>query len=158
MTFKKLTEEDFVTGYASIVGGEKAGGDANSAGINIEKRLANIVNGGEINIDPNNITGYAVLKREDFKERIHMPSLEVGDSPIPYGPENVLTSGAGEAYRSGNIYVFPEVGIIIGSTDVSANSERIITTSHVFIRVPNKEFNYSMNPSFSNIQGTMRYP
>ena len=37
------------------------------------------------------------------------------------------------------------------------NSEVTTTTSHVFIRAKNKEFNYSTNPSFSDIQGNIRF-
>jgi len=161
MTFKKLTEKDFTTGYGSIIGNEynTLGWSAGTASSERQKKqIANIVNGGEVNINWSSISAYIILNRSRFKERIHIPSLRVDGNPIPYGPENVFASGAGEAYKLGSIYVFPEVGIILGATSITVNSERINTTSHVYIKASRNEFNYSTNPSFSDIQGNIRFP
>ena len=161
MQYKKLFPEDFITAHGVTIGSEGglATGEYTAKGSPTsreQKQILNIINGGEINLT--SISSVVVLNRNRFKERINMSTLNEG--AVPHDPKDVLSSGAGVAYKWGSGYVFPEVGIFVNKAagDITVvNSEVTTTTSHVFIRAKNKEFNYSTNPSFSDIQGNIRF-
>lgn len=162
MQYKKLTEKDFTTGYGSTVEFTEAltTNDYTSVTLNssgfASKQIKNIINGGEVNLTTGTVL---VLNRSKFKEQIHISSFRYNGTTKLTNP-TILASGAGPAYTDGTVTIFPEVGMIHSGGSVGtvvANSEVITTTSYVYIRARNKEFNYSTNPSFSDIQGNIRF-
>lgn len=182
MQYKKLTEEDFTTGhgsetnfYSSPTVQSKSG---NRNGTAAEKfaysQVANIILGkrndeypssdtADIFPTANIITIYS-FQRNEFKEAVHIKSFRRGGIGVDTG--SLAFCEAGRVYKNyGGVndwYLYPDIGILIypslvGSTTTTFCSEEIITTSHVYIHARNNEFNYSTNPSFSDIQGNLRF-
>lgn len=184
MQYKRLSESDFVTGYGSITEpiGTGGGGQVTLAeaptvykcvnnGANDSenfryKQIANIIQGDATQNLPIGGTVYVhSFNRKDFKNGFHPSSFNFGGSRLLTGSNDVKFCEAGRVYKNsgGTIYAYPDIGFILTSTNLTSGgnlkvaSEEIITTSHVYIRARNKEFNYSTNPSFSDIQGNIRF-
>jgi len=58
-----------------------------------------------------------------------------------------LSAGSGSNVEGGNVGKF--FTSITGASKFQARREEIITSQHYFCRVPNKEFNFSSNPTFT---------
>ena len=71
------------------------------------------------------------------------PILDASASRDDFGNRAVVTSNA----LGGNSVKF--FNMISGSLHFAARREEVITSQHYFCRVPNKEFNFSANPTFT---------
>ena len=172
--FKRLDPQDIIVGHGSIIEpiGTGSGGLAvyeddyniytcnkNGGALGDKQRyrqLANIIQGDSesdlpIGTGPFNV---AIFNRNNFKESLHPSSFSYqGGRPLT-GSNQVNYCEAGRVYESDGYpyWLYPDIGLFLVDanpyTDVYACSEQIITTSQIFIRARNSEFNYSTNPSF----------
>ncbi len=172
--YKSLNSEDIVVGKFPII--EPAGADDGGALVLNEDytthafnsaaasttdarkkagQLANII--GELPISSGN---FSVFVRNGFKESIHPESFRAKNVGIDTG--SLVYTNAGRKYSSNgsNWYLYPDVGIMVHAGAANAQfgcSEETVTVTNIFVRVNPGEFNYSTNPSFSDIDGNLRF-
>ena len=173
--YKALNDEDIIVGKFPVV--EPAGADdggvlvvntdytthtfniAAASSTNARKKagqLANII--GELPISSGNVS---VFTRNSFKESIHPRSFSINGTGIDTG--SLVYTNAGRKYSSdgSNWYLYPDVGILVHGgavTTVKGCSEETVTVTNVFVRIDPSEFNYSQNPSFSDVENYVRFP
>ena len=181
--FKSLNSEDIVVGSFPIV--EPAGADgggvlvkdtdygvtaANIAGAEtgaqrVYRQLANIIQGDSTSDLPIGSTFNAVtFTRNSFKESISPRTFSIGGNGIDTG--SLTFTEAGRQFRSaggGTYYLYPDIGVATCATGLTVNtgikgcSEETTTFTNAFVRINPGEFNYSTNPSFSDIDGNLRF-
>ena len=181
--FKALNNEDIIIGTFPII--EPAGAD--SGGILVEgtdyhtgsadlsgadngvgrtyRQFANIIQGDSTSDLPVGSTfRYFSLVRNSFKEAINPRTFSIGGIGIDTG--SLTHKEGGRQYKStdSNYYLYPDIGVALAKTSVSFTSElkgcseETATFTNIFVRIDPSEFNYSTNPSFSDIDGNLRFP
>lgn len=72
------------------------------------------------------------------------------------GSINTLSGSDNDGYYNNNLSAF--YNAIVSGASFTARSEELISSAHYFIRVKNKQYNYSSNPTFySSSDGTLLY-
>jgi hypothetical protein len=185
MQYKKLEQDNIRVGFGSEIkhmnniGSDMTSAEvdqktANKTGTDAEKQvfgqIANIINGdSESNVFGFNSFLVTSIRRNNFRGAIHVPTFRINnDSVESSGSANVAANTiteSGRAFSVGgatNSVLVPDVGIIVGGAvnigDVVGCSEETTTTTQIYIRARNQEFNYSQNPSFYDNEGYVRFP
>ena len=178
--YKALNNEDVLVGYGSVIEPFREGSIslstdqvdiklANSGGSTAEKQvfgqIASIINGDSTQ----NVLGFstfrvASIKRNTFKDKVHVASFTSKGNYFNSSSVYKWTE-SGPVYKNltgADKYLLPEVGLLIGSSissgDIKGCSEEIVTVTNIFVRVDPSEFNYSTNPSFSDVNENVRFP
>ena len=180
--FKRLNSDDIVVGSFPIV--EPAGADGGGVLVNntdytitsgslagpqdgtqrVYRQFANIIQGDATSDLPvgNNFNA-VTFTRNSFKESISHRTFSIGGVGI--NSSSLAFTEAGRQFESmtGNYYLYPDIGtalVPIGTTvttGIKGCSEETTTFTNVFVRIDPSEFNYSTNPSFSDIDGNLRF-
>ena len=176
--FKRLNSDDIVVGSFPIV--EPAGTDFGGILVNgtdyetksidlsgaedgaqrAYRQIANIIQGDSTAELPGSPNKAIAFIRNSFKESIYPQSFSIGGVGIDSGSLNFVEGGRQFPSTTGNYYLYPDVGIVtINGTigTIVGCSEETTTFTNVFVRIDPSEFNYSTNPSFSDIDGNLRF-
>lgn len=176
--FKNLNSEDIVVGSFPVI--EPAGADdggvlvlntdyevndidlsgAEDGAQRVYRQIANILQGDSTSVLPATPNKVITFTRNSFKESIHPQSFSIGGTGINTGSLGFVEGGRKYISTNGLYILYPDVGIvtILGSPGaIKGCSEETITVTTAFIRVNPGEFNYSTNPSFSDIDGNLRF-
>jgi hypothetical protein len=179
--YKALNDEDIIVGTFPIV--EPAGADeggllvedtdyavlqgnkSNADNTATKKRylqLANIIQGDSTTNLPIGSSFHAVtLYRNSFKEAISPRTFTIADIGIDTGSLTFTEAGRQFKATNSSYYLYPDIGIALCSGTpgtVKGCSEETTTFTNIFVRVDPSEFNYSQNPSFSDIENYIRFP
>ena len=181
--FKALNNEDIVVGTFPIIepAGSDDGGvlaastdyytgsgdlDGNISGSQrVYRQFANIIQGDATsNLPIGDEFRYFSLVRNSFKEAINPRTFTIAGEGIDTG--SLAHKEGGRQYKStnSNYYLYPDIGVALAKTSVlftselKGCSEETATFTNVFVRINPSEFNYSTNPSFSDIDGNLRFP
>lgn len=138
-----------------------ADADKAATGADIEKQVvykqfANIIQGdAESNLPIGATFTAVVIDRARFKQSIFPDTFALAGTSVESGSGDVTFGDAGRVYKSsGNdLYLYPDIGVALAdtysiSTDITCDSEEVITSNYIFVRARNAEFNYSQNPTF----------
>ena len=185
MSYKKINPQDIIVGHGSVVvpmgndpGGACTNGveydtfTINKSGTDEQirryKQIANLILKSPLheNLPLGTSMNVILFNRKYFKGSIHPASFEVNTYKVDTTTEFVGHCEGGRVFMtdprvgSPNLYLYPDIGLALTSTTVTnvfAASEEISNYSQIFIRARNTEFNYSMNPSFSGVDGEVRF-
>ena len=176
--FKRLNSDDIVAGSFPIV--EPAGADFGGILVNgtdyeiksidlsgaedgaqrAYRQIANIIQGDSTAELPGSPNKAIAFIRNSFKESIYPKSFSIGGVGIDTGSLNFVEGGRQFVSTTGNYYLYPDVGIVTFNGTpgtIVGCSEETTTFTNVFVRIDPSEFNYSTNPSFSDIDGNLRF-
>jgi hypothetical protein len=81
-------------------------------------------------------------------------SKSAAPSSIPRAPLTAALAGAAGVYQDQYNWHGLYRSMVLGA-DFQARSAEIVSSNHYFLRLSNKEFNYSNNPSFANATGEL---
>lgn len=180
--FKALNNEDIIVGTFPIIepAGSDSGGvlvvgtdyytgsgdlDGPSTGSQrVYRQFANIIQGDSTsNLPIGDEFRYFSLKRNSFKEAINPRTFTIDGVGINTGSLTYKEGGRQYESTDTNYYLYPDIGVILANNNVAFTdelkgcSEETATFTNVFVRIDPSEFNYSTNPSFSDIDGNLRF-
>jgi hypothetical protein len=119
--------------------------------------------GTDINTPDEDNYGSSLTNSSSIYTLAEIPLLN-GESVVPYAP---LTASIQEsdwndersAYNHAGLYVSLRQALQLGDEEFQARSAETISSTHYFVRLRNRDFNYSNNPTFSNVEdGTLTQP
>lgn len=181
MQYKRLEQDDIRVGFGAeikpmndigsamtsnevdIKSADKTGTDAAKQ---VFGQIANIVNG-DSESDVFGLSAFTIasIRRNNFRGAINIDTFRILSNAWTQSDGVYQFTESGPAYdiaAAGTKFVIPEIGIIIGGSmsagDFSGCSEEPTTTTQIYIRARNQEFNYSQNPSFCDEEGYVRFP
>lgn len=178
MSFKQLNSDDFLFGtvnvsLASSNGGAVQAGEVDTGTATLGtpgtsadqkyRQFANIIQGDSTsNLPKGSSFTYTSFKRKYFNGPINPYTFNVNGVYLKTGSADVNYCEAGREYVStnGSFYLYPDIGLVIGSgpTSMYATYDQIETRHTAFISAGSSEFNYSMNPTFADKDGYVRFP
>jgi len=185
MQYKKLEQDDIRVGFGSEIkhmnniGSDMTSAEvdqkqANKTGTDAEKQvfgqIANLINGdSESPVFGYNSFSLTSIRRNNFRGAVNVPTFRISNSSVESsGSANVAGNTITESGRafaiegSSNSFLVPDIGIIVGGAinidNIIGCSEETTTTTQIYIRARNQEFNYSQNPSFYDNEGYVRFP
>jgi len=181
MQYKRLEQDDIRVGFgAEIKHMNNIGSDMTSNEVDIKSadktgndaqkqvfgQIANLINGdSESNVFGLSSFTVASIRRNNFRGAININTFRINNHPWTASNGVSQFTESGPAYNidaGGTKTVVPEIGIVVGGSmsegDFSGCSEEPTTTTQIYIRARNQEFNYSQNPSFCDEEGYVRFP
>ena len=185
MQYKRLEQDDIRVGFGSEIkhmnniGSDMTSAEvdqktANKTGTDAQKQvfgqIANIINGdSESPVFGYNAFTVTSIRRNNFRGAVNVPTFRINNDRVESsGSANVAANTITESGRAfavdgaTNSILVPDIGIIVGGAvnigDVIGCSEETTTTTQIYIRARNQEFNYSQNPSFCDEEGYVRFP